>query len=76
MTVDPTTLITVLAVALLGIGVVLYRLPVGTCAECGHCRLLKLQQEREIEEKAARFYGIPRCSSCGRFHGPGEDHRG
>lgn len=69
-------MVTVLAVALLGTGVVLYRLPVGTCAECGHCRLVKLPRELETEEKAARFYGIPRCSACGRYHNPREDHPG
>ncbi len=31
MALEPTTLITVLALALLATGVVLYRLPVGTC---------------------------------------------
>lgn len=76
MALDPTTLITVLAVALLGIGVVLYLLPIGTCSECGHCRLARLQRELETEERAARFYGIPRCPACGRHHDPREDHPG
>ena len=76
MTLDSTTLITVLAVALLGIGVVLYLLPIGTCSECGHCRLARLRRELETEERAARFYGIPRCGACGRHHPPDEDHPG
>ena len=76
MAVEPTTLITILALGLLATGVVLYRLPVGTCPECGHCKLAKLQQERDLEARSARFYNIPLCLACGRHHDPGEDHPG
>jgi hypothetical protein len=71
---DPTTLNLVLALALLATGAVLYLLPVGTCSECGHCKLDRLQKERELEARAARFYGIPECPACGRHHDPREDH--
>ena len=74
MALEPTTLITILACTLLATGVVLYRLPVGTCPECGHCKLQKLARERELEERTARFYNIPRCLACGRHHDPREDH--
>jgi len=71
---DPTSLITILAVALLGVGVVLYLLPVGTCPQCAHCKLARVERELELEARSARFYGIPLCSACGRHHDPREDH--
>jgi hypothetical protein len=74
MVLDSTTLVTILAIALLVVGVVLFRLPVGTCAECAHCKVAKVQREFEIEERAARLYGIPRCRVCGRHHDPRGDH--
>jgi hypothetical protein len=68
-------LITILALTLLVTAFVLWRLPVGTCSECLHCRMAQLAREREAEERAATFYGIPRCGACGRYHAPEEAHR-
>jgi hypothetical protein len=71
----PETMISVLAATLLATGWALSLLPVGTCAECPHCRAAKLARERADEERAGQFYGIPRCPGCGRHHAPGEKHR-
>ena len=68
-------MITILALTLLVTAFVLWRLPVGTCAECLHCRMARLAKEREVEERAASFYGIPLCGACGRYHPPEEAHR-
>jgi hypothetical protein len=68
-------MITILAFTLLATAFVLWRLPVGTCAECTHCRIERLAKEREVEAQAANFYGIPLCRSCGRYHPPEEAHR-
>lgn len=69
------TLISVLAVTLLATGWALWLLPVGTCAQCAHCRGEQLARERETEAQAARIYGIPVCRSCGRQHERGDGHR-
>ena len=74
MAFDPLALSTLLALTLLSVGAALCFLPVGTCSECGHCKLLKLEREREIEARAAKFYGVPLCATCGRRHNPDEDH--
>ncbi|MCI0583545.1 MAG: hypothetical protein L0227_11780 [Chloroflexi bacterium] len=74
--IEPTGVITALAIALFSVAAVLRLLPVGTCPECGHCRLERLRREAELEARAAKLYGIPRCATCGRYHEPGEDHRG
>lgn len=74
MLIDATFVATGLALTLLGVGAVLCFLPVGTCAQCGHCRLEKLEKERELEARAAKLYGIPFCVVCGRRHSPDEDH--
>ena len=74
MVVEPTGVITALALTLIGVGIVVRMMPVGTCPECSHCRLVRLEQQRELEERSAKFYGIPKCSACGRFHDPAEDH--
>ena len=68
-------MITILALTLLLTAFVLSRLPVGTCSECGHCRLARVAREREVEAQAATFYGIPLCRACGRYHPPEEAHR-
>ncbi|OGO51891.1 MAG: hypothetical protein A2V84_10700 [Chloroflexi bacterium RBG_16_70_13] len=73
--IESTGVITALAMALFGVAAMLRLLPVGSCPECGHCRLEQLRKEAELEARAARFYGIPRCASCGRYHEPSEDHR-
>jgi hypothetical protein len=72
--VEPTAVVTLLAFALLGVAWMIRLLPVGTCPECGHCKFERLRQEAEREARNARFYGIPQCASCGRYHPPGEDH--
>jgi hypothetical protein len=71
---DATGLTTLLAFTLLGVGAAISFLPVGTCSECGHCRLQKLEKERELETRAAKFYGVPLCIICGRRHNPEDDH--
>ena len=71
---DSTSVATFLAFTLLGVGAALSFLPVGTCSQCGHCKLEKLEKERELEARAAKFYGVPFCAICGRRHGPDEDH--
>ena len=74
MAIDPTGIITVLALSLIGVGLVIRMLPVGVCAECNHCRMARLERDVELEARSARFYGIPHCSACGRYHEPTEDH--
>lgn len=69
------TMIAILAATLLATGWALWLLPVGTCAQCEHCRFEKLARERETEAQVGRIYGIPRCPACGRHHQRGEDHR-
>jgi len=69
------TMISVLAVTLLGTGWALWMLPVGTCRECPHCRVEKLAKERDNEAQVSRIYGIPLCPACGRHHRPEEPHR-
>jgi hypothetical protein len=68
-------MITILAATLLATGWVLWMMPVGTCAQCSHCRVEKLAKEREIEAQVSRVYGIPLCTACGRHHRRGDDHR-
>ncbi|TME10777.1 MAG: hypothetical protein E6I65_07940 [Chloroflexi bacterium] len=69
------TIIALLATTLLATGWALWLLPVGTCAECPHCRAEKLAHERADEARAGRLYGIPLCPACGRHHARGEKHR-
>jgi hypothetical protein len=73
--VSPETMVPVLAATLLVVGALLARLPVGTCAQCAHCNAEKLAKQREAEAQVSRFYGIPLCRSCGRYHAREEDHR-
>ncbi len=68
-------LVTLLATTLIGAGLMLWRLPVGECAQCAHCAARKLARERETEVQAGRAYGIPYCQACGRHHTRGEPHR-
>lgn len=72
--VDSALIATVLAFTLLGVGAALCFLPVGTCAQCGHCKLERMEKERQLEARAAKFYGIPFCAICGRRHSKDEDH--
>ncbi len=69
------TMISILAATLLAAGWGLWALPVGTCAECPHCRVEKLAKQRDNEAQVSRIYGIPLCPACGRHHQRGEDHR-
>jgi hypothetical protein len=68
-------MISVLGVTLLAAGWALWLLPVGTCAQCAHCRAEKVAADRAIEAQASRIYGIPLCQACGRHHQREEDHR-
>lgn len=69
------TMITILAVTLMGTAWALWMLPVGTCGQCAHCRFEKLAKEREADAAVSRLYGVPLCASCGRHHAKGEEHR-
>ena len=69
------TLITLLGATLLASGVMLARLPVGTCSQCAHCEAERQAKEREAEAQTSRFYGIPVCRTCGRYHTREENHR-
>ncbi len=69
------TLISILAVTLLGTGWALWLLRVGTCSNCAHCRDERLARRREHDRQVSRIYGIPLCPACGRLHRRGEDHR-
>jgi hypothetical protein len=72
--IEPTGIITGLSLALFGVAGPLRLLPVGTCPECSHCRLERLRREADLEARSAKFYGIPRCANCGRYHEPTDDH--
>ena len=69
------TMISVLAMTLLGTGWALWLLPIGKCRECPHCRVEELARERDTEAQVSRIYGIPLCAACGRHHRPEEPHR-
>jgi hypothetical protein len=68
-------MILLLGATLLLVGSLLARLPVGTCSQCSHCAAERLAKEREAEAHASRFYGIPVCRTCGRYHPREENHR-
>jgi hypothetical protein len=72
----PETVISILALTLLGVGGLLTLLPVGTCDQCAHCRLEKLARERERQSAPLGRTGAaaPFCSVCGRHHRADEDH--
>ena len=74
MVVEPTAVITALSLTLIGVGLMVRMLPVGTCTECSHCRMERLHRQVEVEARTAKFYGIPQCAACGRYHDPAEDH--
>lgn len=71
---EPTTVISVLGLALLGLGALISVLPVGTCAQCAHCRLEQLAKERQHQTETGRFQRVPFCMVCGRYHRSDEDH--
>lgn len=68
-------LVALLATTLVGTAVLLWRLPVGECAQCVHCQSERVARAREEEQRASRFYGIPFCSLCERNHYREEPHR-
>lgn len=72
---DPQTIISILGFTLLGTAGLLWFLPVGTCAQCAHCKLEKLARQRERELEAGRSYSSGFCGVCGRHHRPDEEHR-
>jgi hypothetical protein len=71
----PETLISLLAATLLATAWALWLLPVGTCAQCAHCRLEKLARERDSDAQLSRVYGVPFCAACGKHHRREDDHR-
>jgi len=71
---DAQTVISVLGLTLLGTAGLMWLLPVGTCAQCPHCRLEKLARQREREHESGPSYGGGFCAVCGRRHRADEDH--
>jgi len=69
------TLVTLLATTLVGTAFLLWKLPVGECPQCVHCLSEKAAKEREEEQRASRFYGIPYCPLCEKNHYREEPHR-
>ena len=69
------TLVTLLATTLIGTAAFLWRLPIGECPECVHCRSEKAARARDEELKQSRFSGIPFCPTCERNHPREEPHR-
>ena len=72
---DPQTVIAILGLTMLGTAGLLSLLPVGTCAQCNHCRLEQLARQREHEREGNRSYSTALCPTCSRHHLPDEDHR-
>jgi hypothetical protein len=75
MIADAQSVISILGLTMLGTAGLIALLPVGTCAQCSHCRLEKLARQRERELDAGRAVGAAFCSVCGRHHRADEDHR-
>jgi hypothetical protein len=73
--IDPTTMISLLGVTLVGSGALLSMLPVGTCSQCSHCRMERLARQQQREMEAGRMVSEGYCAVCGRQHRPGEEHR-
>ena len=71
----PVAMITILAFTLLLTALLLWRLPVATCAQCAHCHAERLAKERENEDRIGRYYGFQRCGACGGYHAREEPHR-
>jgi hypothetical protein len=69
---EAQTIVGLLGGFLLAVGAILWRLPVGTCAECPHCHRERLEREIEQQREADRDldarYGLSRCPRCGRVH--------
>lgn len=64
--------ITPLGWFLVGVGLMLPRLPAGTCSECEHCRMVvrrhELEQEQSTQDDIRRLCGVSRCARCGEHH--------
>jgi hypothetical protein len=74
--IEPQSVVSVLAVTLLGTAGLLSMLPIGTCNQCSHCRLEKLERERKHElQRESASIGGTFCVTCGGRHRPNEDHR-
>ena len=73
--IDPTTMISLLGVTLIGSAALLSMLPVGTCSQCSHCRMERLARQQQRETETTRAYSEAYCAVCGRQHRPGEEHR-
>jgi hypothetical protein len=71
---EPQSVISVLAVSLIGVAGLIWRLPVGTCPECTHCRVARLEKERQAQLQRESV-GAPFCAVCGRRHESNEDHK-
>lgn len=71
---DANTVISVLGLTLVGVAGLIGMLPIGTCANCTHCRLEKLAKERHQQTESGRFQRVPFCMICGRYHRSDEDH--
>jgi hypothetical protein len=71
---EPTTVISVLGLAFVGLAGLISVLPVGTCSQCAHCRLEQLAKERQQQTETGRFQRVPFCMVCGRYHRSDEDH--
>jgi hypothetical protein len=69
------TIIVLLGTTMVLSAALLSRIPVGTCSQCSHCSAERLAKERDAEAQAGRFYGIPICRTCGRYHAREGDHR-
>jgi hypothetical protein len=72
---DAQTVISILALTMLGTAGLLAVLPVGTCAQCSHCRLEKLSRQRARELESGHSVSVAFCAVCGRHHRSDEDHR-
>jgi hypothetical protein len=71
---EPTTVVYLLGLAFVGIGGLISMLPVGSCAQCAHCRMERLAKERQRQTETGRFLRVPFCMVCGRYHRSDEDH--
>ena len=69
---EAMTVVALAAWFLMGIGLLVSRLPVGTCTECDHCRAVKARQDYERaldrDNDLKRLYGVGRCARCGQYH--------
>lgn len=72
---DPQVIISILGLSMLGTAGLLALLPVGTCSQCGHCRLEELSRQKQRELQADRSVGTAFCAVCGRHHRADEEHR-